>query len=499
MKADLEDVQRIVLRGTPWLAARHLLIGFDGQPPLHGLARLLQTMRITAAGDTKPTVQFSLGFTRRGLEGAAVPDHVLACFAMKSPAFWAGAAKRAAGQLGLVQDSAPDLWAPGFAFEHLDAVLSLHGDDERVLARSAGEVEDMLKGRLPRISVALLPATTVLPPPEGLAEAEAQAPAAAAAQGRRRRRDQWVHFGFLDGLSRVGIRGATAQTDWQKCDPSSRHEAGEFVLGHAQDSGANPWVAGPGLRVWPEEVRSFFHNGSFGVLQQVQQDVAAFERYVTQVASAEKLHPDEVKAKLCGRTPAGRPLAVPHQPDPHADFGYAGDPDGHGCPFGSHIRRMNPRLHRPAELPPQQGPALAVEGLAHFRRSRPLLRRGMPYGPAWNEKEPAPGLDRGLIGQFFCASIEDQFEHLLGQWAERVPIGSPDGGGARDPLIGAHGPGDGPFEIPQPGHSPRRLHGLRPFTRTRGVAYLFYPSLTTLEGLVDERLWLPEDKGGQTW
>ena len=46
--------------------------------------------------------------------------------------------------------------------------------------------------------------------------------------------------------------------------------------------------------------------------------------------------------------------------------------------------------------------------------------------------------------------------------------------------MGAHETGDGDFEIPR-ASAPKMLGGLRPFTRTRGTAYLFYPSLTTLE------------------
>ena len=41
-------------------------------------------------------------------------------------------------------------------------------------------------------------------------------------------------------------------------------------------------------------------------------------------------------------------------------FDFSDDPDGQGCPFGSHIRRMNPRAERVAPF-----------------RERPLMRRGM--------------------------------------------------------------------------------------------------------------------------
>jgi signal transduction histidine kinase len=43
----------------------------------------------------------------------------------------------------------------------------------------------------------------------------------------------------------------------------------------------------------------------------------------------------------------------------------------------------------------------------------------------WGKDSPV-NEPRGLMGQFFCASIEDQYEHLVGQWADRVPLASAD-------------------------------------------------------------------------
>jgi hypothetical protein len=145
---------------------------------------------------------------------------------------------------------------------------------------------------------------------------------------------------------------------------------------------------------------------------------------------------------------------------------------------------------------------------AHFSRRRPLLRRGMPYGPALVDGATEDNKPRGLIGQFFCASIESQYEHLMGQWADRVPLGSPDGGAARDPLIGAHEPDDGPFEIPredpkskqpvQPWRLRMRLGDEMPLTRTVGAAYLFYPGLKTLRGIAKSMLWSPDRRDSKT-
>lgn len=496
MSGAFSDVQRIVLRGTRWRAARHLMLDFGKASPLNFLQALLEEEGglPTAANVENPDLQFSLGFTRSGLKQAHVPDHVLTCFALKSPAFWAGAKPRAASHLGLTGANAPELWDKKFAHARLHAVLSVHAMKKNCPDMNRFIEKLQTLARKDCIACAELPAAAALDASPGVSSLEEESP-----------KGQWVHFGYRDGLSRIGIEGWTKETAWKDCLPISRHKAGEFVLGHVPDCGADPWVAGPGLRVWPDKVRSFFRNGSFGVLQQIEQDVVAFESYVQNVAKQTGLDIREIKGKLCGRYPDGLPLAVPEdRHNPAADFDYKHDSEGFKCPFGSHVRRMNPRapiLDSKQRLPTEDELA---QFPAHFSRPRPLLRRGMPYGLAWKEGEPDDG-SRGLIGQFFCASIENQFEHLLGQWADRVPLGSADSGGARDPLIGAHESGDGPFEIPREkrpqdtreGPDPLRLRGLVPFTRTVGAAYLFYPSLKTLNGIADSRLWNQDYKDGK--
>jgi hypothetical protein len=75
-----------------------------------------------------------------------------------------------------------------------------------------------------------------------------------------------------------------------------------------------------------------------------------------------------------------------------------------------------------------------------------------------------------------------------------VPLASDDCGGARDPMFGAHDPGDGPFAIPRENGEPIMVRGLSPFTQTIGVAYLFYPSLATLRGIAKQSPWFARPK-----
>ena len=135
--------------------------------------------------------------------------------------------------------------------------------------------------------------------------------------------------------------------------------------------------------------------------------------------------------------------------------------------FSSHIRRMNPRDD-------------PVTPFIH----RPLLRRGMPY-----EK----GEKRGMLGLFLCADIVDQFEHLVGKWAQNGVMGIPDDSRCRDPLIGNHEPQHNTFYLNS--HKDDRLANLAkfvdPFVVTRGCAYIWFPSaivLRSLDGYMERKL-----------
>lgn len=149
----------------------------------------------------------------------------------------------------------------------------------------------------------------------------------------------------------------------------------------------------------------------------------------------------------------------PHEDKPKNlpnDFDFTDDREGHGCPFGAHIRRMNPRKD-------------PVTPFIH----RPLLRRGVPYGTV-------DATDKGILGLFLCASLEEQFEHLLGSWADNNPVGMPFESSGKDPIIGNHEHSD-KFEVPVPDAAALRLGNMHAFVKTIGTSYLFFPSLRTLD------------------
>ena len=494
-KEPFGNVQRLVLHGSTWNVCRHLALEFpeparsessrEVTTPSHPLTFLAAKRKdgtplcqpTCAALRERPEVQLSIGFSRRGLAALDVPSHVLSGFALKAPAFTAGAAPRSSRQLGSTGRSTPLHWDAAFDHARLDAVLSLHGEADEALDRLVEEIGKAAS--LCGVVVRALPTMRRIANPPDVADAPGPAEAADHPEAADSRA-QWSHFGFRDGLSRIGIEGWSTPEQLARCRPFSIHRAGEFVLGHPQDSGANPYIAGPGARVWPEEVRAFFRDGSFGVLHQMEQHVEAFDAFITDAAGKLEISEHELKAKLCGRYPDGRVMSgdrVPGRIDD--DFDFSGDAEGLHCPFGSHIRRMNPR-----EM------ADVARALPHGARSRALLRRGMPYA----HKRDDGTVERGLVGHFFCASIEDQFEHLVGQWGERVPLGSADRGHARDPLIGTHEFDDGDFQIPQDDRkAPLRVTGLEPFVRVVGTSYLFYPGLSTFQGILASEFWIPDN------
>lgn len=509
-RVDFSAVQSLVLRPAPGPCVAHRVLRFETR---EGGRQFLQ--RLTQDGqprfgadkskgrDTAP--EMAIGFTFRGLEALNVPDPYLHVFRHYAPAFAQGAPLRASSKLGDCGANAPHFWEDAFALDNAHAILTLHGESN-ALRNQLADLDRLLRATF---------GGTVC---EGcLCGARIERGPASPGHGK----PQFVHFGYRDGLTRSVVVG-----DGTGDDRHDLHEPGELVLGEIRDLGDNPWS----LVHLPKEVRTFFRHGSFGVLRKIQQFEKAFEKEVDRWAwalvdelalplrrgEARGAPPSAndrstltfgdarafVRAKLCGRWPDGRlvrpwdqPGARPSGPPEHqADFTY--DARGHGCPFGAHIRRMNPRN--------ASGDA---EGGFERVRPRPLFRRGMPYGPEYDAKlEEQAELDRGLLGLFFCADIQDQFEHLLGEWADRLPLGAPGDASAKDPFIGAHAGSTTRFEMPRfapesdpPGGSsraagvqgttregpPLAFWGFQPFVRTLGTAYAFYPSKHALAQLIE--------------
>ena len=159
-------------------------------------------------------------------------------------------------------------------------------------------------------------------------------------------------------------------------------------------------------------------NGSFAVFKMIETDVVGFENFLQ--SNKDKIDPELLAAKMCGRWRNGVPLALSPDtdsppggisPEQLNNFEYvnadgSGDPKGLRCPVGAHIRRINPR-GQPVTGQGQPG------GSNNTHR---LIRRGMPYGPAYDPTQPYDGIERGLLGYFINSNIENQYEFVLSQW-----------------------------------------------------------------------------------
>lgn len=474
---DRSELQGNIVRGYARQRVHHLLLTVadraaagawladtvGGDP-----ARAPQVTTDRHWGPAKPESCFNLALTASGLQALGVHGDSLGSFPIE---FREGAAARAV-KLGDIGDSAPARWAAPFDKpERLHLVVSVHADSagplqavqQRVLAAGGGRAFQLA----------------------GVLEA-------ANFDG------DMVHFGYRDNISQPRfehVHDPALTADEQPLAP-----LGTVLLGHD--------TAFEGLR-WRVPAPSVLgHNGSFSALRVLQQDVAGFEDYLSEAATVLLAHPhanqlllppeddappgpvwwqqagltphaalrEVVAAKMCGRWRNGLPLArypwspaaPPGETPQLSKFSYRDDEDGVRCPYGSHTRRCNPRS------------GTIVQRMAsHTRR---LVRRGMPYGPAYDPARPHDGVERGLVGNFLCASLIAQFEALQYDWLN-LGLQDPRITGSNDPLLGANDPGDSWFEIPLRAGPPVRLRGLPRFVRTRGSAYLFLPSVPAIRHL----------------
>jgi Dyp-type peroxidase family len=290
------------------------------------------------------------------------------------------------------------------------------------------------------------------------------------------------HFGFRDGIGQPLVVGS------HDVGPQGNFvAAGEMFLGHENAFGETAHVPG-----------AFARDGSYLVLRQLEQDVPGFWAFCRQHAPTDG-EAVRLASQMVGRWPSGFPL-VKHPPvdgssDPEGHgvtdddaFGYAEhDPQGMRCPFGSHVRRSNPRDSIVAGSP--------EESLKVTSRHR-IMRRGRAYGaPFCPDAEPTsylealgapdPNANRGLHFLCFNASIEQQFEFVQRQWCNNPKLAGAVNGA--DPLIGDHRPlaGAPPTFSIQRETTAERVTIPKRFVRTRGGAYLLMPTIGAVASLRD--------------
>ena len=311
------------------------------------------------------------------------------------------------------------------------------------------------------------------------------------------------HFGFRDGIAQPAIRDNPLANK----DRSIFNELapGEFILGYG-DGYRTPEDTGPANIAFAPTTSSgfcFAKGGSYLVFRQLEQDVGAFWRYCESVGQnpGVNLPAETVASKMVGRWPNGEPLVLhpntPANPGEESDedrFGYLNKEDAQGrkCPFGSHLRRSNPRDWLLSANP--------VESMRLSNLHR-IMRRGRPYGSAFAEGLTIKGLideananeedteSRGLCFICFNANIERQFEFVQQQWIDNAQLSQLTADA--DPLMGRQsrpdegiGGGAPEFTI-QKDPLRSRCPGLGEFVHLKGSSYFFMPPISAIKYIGD--------------
>jgi Dyp-type peroxidase family len=316
------------------------------------------------------------------------------------------------------------------------------------------------------------------------------------------------HFGFADGMSQpipfeslgtdantggsgVLIAGKAAARDHWHGVP-----LGDILLGHnnahnekapgpvvAEDKAGKARASGLTPDGAPVGFFNLGLNGSYMVVRELRQNVAAFWKSLKAAAdkinahnpSAKPVTADWLAERVIGRNidghllcPSGL-LAADEFKLPQNAFGFKEiDPEGHGCPLGSHVRRANPRDGQAKDL-------AAAPTLLNASNNHRILRRGRKYGTTIKERDQDDNDERGLL--FICLNtdIARQFEFIQQRWLLNRNFATLFD--EMDPLIGPKGP----FTINE--QPLRRIVEVETFVQCAGGEYFFLPSMPALNYL----------------
>ncbi|HEV7402585.1 MAG TPA: hypothetical protein VGO11_06665 [Chthoniobacteraceae bacterium] len=451
----LDNIQGLIVRPFTHPYSRHLLFRMDDAAAGRALLKDLSPLVTSAGhwGEVKPVELLNLSLTYNGLTALGV-DPVVLDGEMGWKNGFADEFKRSGGinpdstgQAGFAGNSDPATWwsdgTPKFTSSEIHLILHLY-------AMETPQLDDFTS----RIRKLLSASITELRPMIGGETLDSY-----------RFEEGGVHFGYRDGISQPvinwpGLSGATPNSDFR-----------DFLLGYAD--AAHP-SAPPG---------EFGADGSYLVFQVIHQECAAFNRLLREAAASLAANIPEgianaeewIAAKLLGRWRGGAPLAN----SPLADvkslaldngFDYGSDKEGRQCPFSAHVRVTHPRTQ-------------TVNALA--QPAPRIIRRGAPYGPPL-VGEVDDGVDRGLIGMFIGASIAKQYLKIT-KWMHRNDFSDVFVDAAeQDPIQGNRTlpQASGKFRIPD-ARGDLALDGVPPLVKTKGAAFCFLPSLSTIQKLGD--------------
>jgi len=467
------------------------------------------------SGGHVPGVTTNIAFTYHGLRELGVPRASLQSF----PDEFAMGMKARRDILGDDGASDPAKWDPIWSGDEVHILVAINARDEECLELRYNDVLalcDEFRG-----GVVLLKGHRG---PNGQDDLPYQ-PASAIYDNTGEPTSK-EHFGYTDGIGDPYFKGsgshpsnvigggkATGRSP-ESTDGWEPLETGEFLLGYRDEAFECPESPSPKL---------LSHNGTFMVYRKLHQNVRAFDDYLDHVGREYPAGKEALAAKFAGRWRNGAPLArfpTEKEADTFAErwskakaqiasthdleerriakeqftdlnrqfsaFDYTNDQEGARCPFGSHIRRANPRSAL------AYGTKDAFETPSALANRRRLIRRGLPYGDSTRRNDAD---EHGIIFMAINASIRRQFEFVQQQWMNygndfRLA-------NDKDPIVGNHGQdergnGDGHAVIQTASsddNPPFFCSKLPRFVETRGGDYFFIPSLTALrmigEGSID--------------
>jgi deferrochelatase/peroxidase EfeB len=474
---DLADIQGFILRGYRMPMVRHFLLsagnpsaarkllgrfvsGDEAAAPQITTAEDWHVGFAPGAGDNpadlprrKPDYCLNIGITWPGMVALEIKDRVPAISFKSFPAFAAGAAERAK-LVGDTGPSAPENWIGAFGKGSDHVLVTLHALSPDALTSYSERLSALFAEGAAFREIWRQDGMALMEMKDGKPVPTSK-----------------VHFGYTDGISMTTIHGGPERyppDHQQPCEPWL------FVL---RDDSENYVVPEP---------RDLGLNGSFACFKMIMTDVVGFEKFLQ--SNKDKIDPELLAAKICGRWRNGVPLALSPDTDSppggipleelnnyeYVNADGSGDPKGLRCPVGAHMRRINPR-------------GQPVTGQSHpggSNNTHRLIRRGMPYGPVYDPAKPYDGIERGLLGYFINSSFENQYEFVLSQWVNDSAFAgavrlNPK---SKDPMIGTQDPAQSIFVIPRADGAPAiNVTGFSTFVTTRASAYCFLPSITAVK------------------